>query len=389
MTCYDKPLPTVPSPSSIPSDQPTSPAASAKSPRLHSSPVLLLPLPPASAMEEESVFHSELELNRQIKQIQRERELEEALQDQVWQLERAAAREEQGTWSQRQQENSKSKDRSKDDKWGNTQGFIRPPQAYELYQAIDKHDIDFIMRVRDHAFKLLLQKNGSEFPIVYAARLGEGWRDIVILLVGTLSRYVNHLEPEDFSKKEIKDTLKGLRTNLKLAIDNSLHSSSPHLLSSYLQVLIMSEGDSFLHKATYDLTLLLRASPLRTSKPVAQAEEMVRRFCTKELRGVVGGVGEVEEYVANAALDLMIMAVWSITAGQLDLDNLPTHTFARDLRTYQVFNEALQENSAQISKSNPRVKRMLKAMQELGGDSKKSVRGRLRDVAQFFDEEEL
>lgn len=174
----------------------------------------------------------------------------------------------------------------------------------------------------------------------------------------------------------------------------------------------MSEGDSFLHKATYDLTLLLRASPLRTSKPVAQAEEMVRRFCTKELRGVVGGVGEVEEYVANAALDLMIMAVWSLTAGQLDLDNLPvstaffpcrsfkkrvwkadgtrqTHTFARDLRTYQVFNEALQENSAQISKSNPRVKRMLKAMQELGGDSKKSVRGRLRDVAQFFDEGEL
>lgn len=54
-----------------------------------------------------------------------------------------------------------------------------------------------------------------------------------------------------------------------------------------------------------------------------------------------------------------------------------------------MFNEALQENSAQISKSNPRVKRMLKAMQELGGDSKKSVRGRLRDVAQFFDEGEL
>lgn len=179
-------------------------------------------------MKEESVLQSELELNRQTKQLQRERELEEALQDQVWQLERAAAREEQGTWSRRQQENSKLKDRPNDDKWGKTQGFSRPPQAYELYQAIDKHDIDFIMRVRDHAFKLLLQKNGSEFPIVYAARLGEGWRDIVILLVGTLSRcghdiqafwgadgsacrYVNHLEPEDFVKKETKDTLKGLR----------------------------------------------------------------------------------------------------------------------------------------------------------------------------------
>lgn len=88
----------------------------------------------------------------------------------------------------------------------------------------------------------------------------------------------------------------------------------------------MSEGDSFLHKATYDLTLLLRASPLRTSKPVAHAEEMVRRFCTKELRGVAGGIGEVEEYVANAALDLVIMAVWSLAAGQLDLENLPVST---------------------------------------------------------------
>ncbi|KIR35773.1 hypothetical protein I307_04466 [Cryptococcus deuterogattii 99/473] len=350
MTCYNK-SPTLPSSSTNPSDQPTSPIASAKSPRLHSSPVLLLPLPPASAMEKESVFQSELELNRQTRQLQRERDLEEALQDQVWQLERAALREEQGTWSRRQQENSKSKGRTDDDKWGNTQGFIRPPQAYELYQAIDKHDIDFIMRVRDHAFKLLLQKNGSEFPIVYAARLGEGWRDIVILLVGTLSRFVNHLEPEDFSKKETKDTLKGL--------------------------------------PTYDLTLLLRASPLRTSKPVAHAEEMVRRFCTKELRGVAGGIGEVEEYVANAALDLVIMAVWSLAAGQLDLENLPTHTFARDLRTYQTFTEALQEKSAQISKANPRVRKMLKAVEEFGGDSKKSVRGRLRDVAQFFDEGEL
>lgn len=41
---------------------------------------------------------------------------------------------------------------------------------------------------------------------------------------------------------------------------------------------------------------------------------------------MVGGVGEVEEYVANAALDLMIMAVWSLAAGQLDLDNLPVST---------------------------------------------------------------
>lgn len=75
-----------------------------------------------------------------------------------------------------------------------SKGFAAPPQAYELYQAIDKHDIDFIMRVRDHAFGLLLQKNGGEFPIVYAARIGEGHRDIVILLIGAFSRWVIELQ---------------------------------------------------------------------------------------------------------------------------------------------------------------------------------------------------
>jgi hypothetical protein len=29
------------------------------------------------------------------------------------------------------------------------------------------------MRVRDHAFPLLLQKNAGEFPIVYASRIGK------------------------------------------------------------------------------------------------------------------------------------------------------------------------------------------------------------------------
>lgn len=32
------------------------------------------------------------------------------------------------------------------------------------------------MRVRDHAFPLLLQKNAGEFPIVYVARIGKSHR---------------------------------------------------------------------------------------------------------------------------------------------------------------------------------------------------------------------
>ena len=153
------------------------------SPRLHSSPVLLSPLPASLSLQRESLAECELELDRQQRQIIRERELAEALQEQEWEIQRAAARAENGTW--RGKATNKGKTKSTDDP---TKGFVRPPQAYELYQAIDKHDIDFIMRVRDHAFGLLLQKNAGEFPIVYASRIGDSHRDVVILLVGALSR---------------------------------------------------------------------------------------------------------------------------------------------------------------------------------------------------------
>ena len=82
----------------------------------------------------------------------------------------------------------------------------------------------------------------------------------------------------------------------------------------------MSEGDTWLHKAVYEISLLLRDSH---SQPAKAAESMVRQFCTKELRGVQGGVSGVDEYIANAALDLVIMAVWSLAAGQIGAESLP------------------------------------------------------------------
>ncbi|WVF68138.1 hypothetical protein IAT40_002901 [Kwoniella sp. CBS 6097] len=395
-----------------------------RSPRIPSHPIVLHRLPPSSAITKESVFASELELDKQTKQIQRERELKEALQDQVWSFDRAAVRDEQGTWSAIQAQNragaganGKGKGKDRSDSWGSTRGFMRPPQAFELYRAIDKHDIDFIMRVRDHAFHLLLQKNGAEFPIVYASRLGDGHRDIVILLVGALSRYVNHLEPEDFEKRETKNTLKSLRANLKLAIDHTLlhlpPGQTPMLLSSYLQVLIMSEGDSFLYKSIQSISLLLRdpsssftapapapGSGLSHSlnmktRPVHEAEEIMRRFCTKELRGVKGGVGDVEDYIANATLDLVLMSAWSLAASQMNVQValLPTHTFARDLRTWKELSDAIEQQTNSDNNNykrlvNPRVRRLLDSLRDLAGDSKKGVRGRLRDVALALDGKE-
>lgn len=175
------------------------------------SPIPIMALPSSSSLDIESLASSELELDRQARQLVRERQLAEALQDQQFAVERHNARNTSfwtiGKGKQRASGTSSSTN-------GPTKGFTHPPQAYELYQAIDKHDIEFIMRVRDHAFHLLLQKNAGEFPIVYAGRIGAGHRDIVILLIGAFSRYVNYLEDEDFEKKETRGTLKALSESL-------------------------------------------------------------------------------------------------------------------------------------------------------------------------------
>lgn len=95
----------------------------------------------------------------------------------------------------------------------------------------------------------------------------------------------------------------------------------------------MSEGDVWLHRTINDITLILR-NPSQSVKPVAEAERIVRSFCTKELRGVPGGVSDVEEYISNATLDLIIMSTWNLAAGQVDLDRLPVSTLdvVRDAR---------------------------------------------------------
>lgn len=177
-------------------------------PHLPPSPIAIMPLPLSASLDIESMASSELELDRQTRQIQRERELAEALQEQQFSVERQNARN-TSFWTRRGKNGRDGRGASGSIS-GPSQPFARPPQAYELYQAIDKHDIEFIMRVRDQAFPLLLQKNAGEFPIVYASRIGKTHRDIVVLLVGALSRYVNHLEEEDFEKKETKGMLKAL-----------------------------------------------------------------------------------------------------------------------------------------------------------------------------------
>lgn len=73
-----------------------------------------------------------------------------------------------------------------------------------------------------------------------------------------------------------------LGANLKLAIDHGLYSSRPELIASFLQTLIMSEGDRWIFKTVDGLSLALRSIPSE-GQPVKTAEEAVRAFTTREL----------------------------------------------------------------------------------------------------------
>ena len=73
-----------------------------------------------------------------------------------------------------------------------------------------------------------------------------------------------------------------LGTNLKLAIDYGLQRSQSDLVASYLQTLIMSEGDQWVGKSVASVALALRL-PGPEGKPVGTANNAVRSFATREL----------------------------------------------------------------------------------------------------------
>lgn len=47
--------------------------------------------------------------------------------------------------------------------------------------------------------------------------------------------------------------------------------------------------------------------------------------------------------------------------------------------------EAMKENRGKLRRVNVRVRKMLETLEELAGDSRKGVRGRLREVQEVID----
>lgn len=145
----------------------------------------------------------------------------------------------------------------------------------------------------------------------------------------------------------------------------------------------MSEGDNWIHKTAHDLGLLLRDP---TGRPVAEAEALVRRFATRELRTVPGGVADVEEYVWNATLDLVTMAAWGVAAGQIDAEPLPTYTFARDLRTYGELKEAMEANAGKMTRVNRRVRFILDTVMRIAPNTLLGMRARVGEIRAAVDQ---
>lgn len=130
-------------------------------------------------------------------------------------------------------------------------------------------------------------------------RIGQSHREVAIVLLGAFSRYINYLSDDEIKLPQTKTLLKALResrmstmsphsyltkktgTNLKLAIDYGLQQSQSDLVASFLQTLIMSEGDKWVVAQAVNTGLALRAGT--AGKPVQAAMSAVRSFATREL----------------------------------------------------------------------------------------------------------
>ena len=248
-------------------------------------------------------------------------------------------------------------------------------ELHDVFSAIDKNDVDKIMAIRDARFELLLGSKADEpgtracTPLEYAIGLGPKHERVCLFIVGALSRYVNNLpenRPLDLTQK---DMLRKVRSNLKLAMDQSLFKDDTSLVASYLQVLVMSEGNAWLEHAIktvrYELKTWL-SGPQRhgciEAQPLSVAHESIENFLTTHMRirrkkeHVV--VAAVDDYVANASSDLILLALWSLLP---EHNELPLYAFARDDRCTTLF---CDEVSRKAPSSSLRVARVAMSIVE-------------------------
>jgi len=242
-----------------------------------------------------------------------------------------------------------------------------------------------LMEIRDRSFHLLVRMSGGITPLLHAMRLGQSHRDVAVVLLGAFSRWVNHLEDDEMENPRTKMVLKALRANLKLAIDYGLtKTQGSDLTASFLQTLIMSQGESWVRGQTENLALALRAGT--EGHPVQTADAAVRKFATREL-GKADLIATLADYIANATADLLIMGAWSLVAEVLQLDQIPTYYFARDDRVYKAFVERLDEHKHAIQfKLTKRLKWQLRVLRTVLEGRTTTYRSKVELLAGELDE---
>jgi len=261
------------------------------------------------------------------------------------------------------------------------QPFKEPP-GFQILRAVETKDIMFLMEVRDRAFHLLLRKTGDVTPLLHAMRIGNSHRDIAILILGALSRWVNHLDDTDMQNNQTKVLLKVLRTNLRLAIDYGLQQSQSDLSASFMQTLVMSEGDKWVHGSCSSVTTALRLGP--DGKPVSVADGLVRKFATREL-GKADLIASLEEYIANATGDLVVMAIWLLVTEKIGGDPIPTYCFARDQRVFKAFEDRMNENRTKVPSLSRRLRWQIRVALKVFEGRAESYRRKVELATQELD----
>ena len=134
-------------------------------------------------------------------------------------------------------------------------------------------------------------------------------------------------------------------------------------------MLVMSEGLPWLEHAVKSvrceldtwLSAKLHADGV-VPQPLVVAHDAIESFLTSHMRvrrqeeRVV--VAAVDDYVANAASDLVLLALWSLLPRH---DQLPLHAFARDERCTVLFCEQVKEHSVPAQKASRIAERIVDA----------------------------
>lgn len=242
----------------------------------------------------------------------------------------------------------------------------------------------FLMEVRDRAFPLLLRKTGDATPLLHAMRIGQTHRDVAILLLGAFSRWINHLEDSEIGLPRTRVILKALRTNLKLGIDYGLYKSQSDLVASFMQTLVMSEGEKWIRAQVSSVSLALRSG--NAGKPISTAEAAVRKFATKEL-SKADAIAALEDYVANATTDLLLLGAWAIALESIEGEPIPVYYFARDDRVFNAFMDRVNIHQATIRRTlSRRLKWQFRVLQNVLEGRNTTYRRKVEILAEELDD---